>query len=817
MGKKVKLTVLSYEFKHYLNEYLANSVTGEQLSLSKIIEYNNQHSSTELKLYGQGLLIQANESKTLDDPVYIQSRDENLKAARDAIDNILAQNKLDVLLAPADFRLGSFSPPAVAGYPVITIPLDVNTNKIPFGITLHTKGDKDVMLLKVAKLVSDSIKVQRPTPKFIPCCNAINSYQNNWIRLADTFDSNQRPIELQSDSPNVLKEYANPIDLSIIPPKTHDTSTTSCVFNLMTHGFANSYGKPYIGNYTLPACLTQDKQIDQIIMKFVGNVKGRQFDRFGAVYLDGYELLRTTTAEPTEKGIQWNFEKDLSDKIPLFYNERVVTASIGNLVNEIYTGTIYIKIDIVFYLKNKSIMEVENEGESTTVNGENVNDINTNDINTIISQINNDSDSIITNEDVENILNKYNNNNNNNKYSDNDSDNDNDNDNIIHEIISISKGKGQEAWYTINNNQSLIVDINNDNNNNEIVGAELEIFISNHGCDEFWYLNPSNDYALQHGECSNGGYRELQIFLNDQFISNLIPFPTVYTGGITLTLWRPISGLGSFDVPTYRLDLLPFLPLLSNNKLNNKLRFNVVNATEFWLVSGNLHLFKKKNKDTKLITLIPPELKQDIEFSYLNDLEQFHFNIQMKQKNEYNTVYFHLSNNKLQLNIINYNQQLQYQQNLLLKDNLTTSDYLIYYKNQIQLQHLKFNDISINQLNNFNKLNLIPIRKVYELNDHYLLNGKLTQLTTKLNGYNLSSIFNLSSYKKDIKNNQIHLSLSATAYAIRDSLTSSAIGDCNSTASIKAILPTYNPTYCYQRKLTSNHGFYIKDEINFNC
>ncbi|KAI9290575.1 hypothetical protein K502DRAFT_353857 [Neoconidiobolus thromboides FSU 785] len=174
MGKKVKLTVLSYEFKHYLNEYLANSVTGEQLSLSKIIEYNNQHSSTELKLYGQGLLIQANQSKTLDDPVYIQSRDENLKAARDAIDNILAQNKLDVLLAPADFRLGAVTPPAVAGYPVITIPLDVNTNKIPFGITLHTKGDKDVMLLKVAKLVSDSIKVQRPTPKFIPCCTDID-------------------------------------------------------------------------------------------------------------------------------------------------------------------------------------------------------------------------------------------------------------------------------------------------------------------------------------------------------------------------------------------------------------------------------------------------------------------------------------------------------------------------------------------------------------------------------------------------------------------------------------------------------------------
>ncbi|KAI9293585.1 amidase signature enzyme [Neoconidiobolus thromboides FSU 785] len=166
--------VVKYEFKHYLNEYLANFVTGEKLSLSKIIEYNKQNSLKELKSYGQAVLIDANKSNTLDDPIYIKSRDESLKAAKDVIDNILTQNKLDVLLAPADFRFGSYSPAAVAGYPIVTIPLDVNKNKVPFGIALYTKGEKDVMLLKVAKLVTQTLNVKRPTPKFIQCCTDID-------------------------------------------------------------------------------------------------------------------------------------------------------------------------------------------------------------------------------------------------------------------------------------------------------------------------------------------------------------------------------------------------------------------------------------------------------------------------------------------------------------------------------------------------------------------------------------------------------------------------------------------------------------------
>ena len=37
---------------------------------------------------------------------------------------------------------------------------------------------------------------------------------------------------------------------------------------------------------------------DLIVLEFNGNVAGVQFDRFGAMWFGGVELLRTTTPEP---------------------------------------------------------------------------------------------------------------------------------------------------------------------------------------------------------------------------------------------------------------------------------------------------------------------------------------------------------------------------------------------------------------------------------------------------------------------------------------------------------------------------------------
>ena len=36
------------------------------------------------------------------------------------------------------------------------------------------------------------------------------------------------------------------------------------------------------------------------------------------------------------------------------------------------------------------------------------------------------------------------------------------------------------------------------------------------------------------------------------------PFPVIYTGGVCPLLWRPVSGIHSFNIPPYVFDLTPF-------------------------------------------------------------------------------------------------------------------------------------------------------------------------------------------------------------------------------------------------------------------
>jgi hypothetical protein len=78
-------------------------------------------------------------------------------------------------------------------------------------------------------------------------------------------------------------------------------------------------------------------------------VAGVQFDRAGALWLGGVELLRTTTPEPDAPGISWAVDRDLTEYSALFYAPSNATLQIPNTVNDQYTGVIYISAKLVFF------------------------------------------------------------------------------------------------------------------------------------------------------------------------------------------------------------------------------------------------------------------------------------------------------------------------------------------------------------------------------------------------------------------------------------------------------------------------------------
>ncbi|GKV14915.1 hypothetical protein SLEP1_g25717 [Rubroshorea leprosula] len=96
----------------------------------------------------------------------------------------------------------------------------------------------------------------------------------------------------------------------------------------------------------------------------------------------------------------------------------------------------------------------------------------------------------------------------------------------------------------------------------------------------FWHGNPPNDYLLANNltdTAGNGPFREVVVTLDGNVIGAIWPFTVVYTGGINPLLRRPISGIGSFDLPSYDIEITPFLGNMLDGKTHT-LQFRFSNA-----------------------------------------------------------------------------------------------------------------------------------------------------------------------------------------------------------------------------------------------
>ncbi|KAJ1282078.1 hypothetical protein BS78_03G022500 [Paspalum vaginatum] len=111
--------------------------------------------------------------------------------------------------------------------------------------------------------------------------------------------------------------------------------------------------------------------------------------------------------------------------------------------------------------------------------------------------------------------------------------------------------------------------------------AVLEVYVSSHYADEFWYMNTPEQ---------NGPFREVTVRLDGDVVGAVWPFPVIYTGGINPLIWRPITSIGSFNLPTYDVELTPFLGKLLDGE-EHELGFAVTNAQNSWYVDANLHLW----------------------------------------------------------------------------------------------------------------------------------------------------------------------------------------------------------------------------------
>ncbi|KAE8681109.1 Peptide-N4-(N-acetyl-beta-glucosaminyl)asparagine amidase A [Hibiscus syriacus] len=119
----------------------------------------------------------------------------------------------------------------------------------------------------------------------------------------------------------------------------------------------------------------------------------------------------------------------------------------------------------------------------------------------------------------------------------------------------------------------------------------------------------------------NGPFREVLVSLEGEVVGSVWPFTVVYTGGINPPFWRPISGIGSFDLPSYDIEISPFLGNLLDGKMY-ELSFSVTNALNVWYVDANLHLWldskSAKTEGNLLQHVVPLDVSSVLDFKGLN-------------------------------------------------------------------------------------------------------------------------------------------------------------------------------------------------------
>ncbi|KAL6196619.1 hypothetical protein ACLB2K_032233 [Fragaria x ananassa] len=71
-------------------------------------------------------------------------------------------------------------------------------------------------------------------------------------------------------------------------------------------------------------------------------------------------------------------------------------------------------------------------------------------------------------------------------------------------------------------------------------------------------------------------------------------FMKMMSFGINPLLWRPITGIGSYDLPSYDIEITPFLGNILDGK-SHKIGFNVTNALNVWYIDANLHIWLDKH------------------------------------------------------------------------------------------------------------------------------------------------------------------------------------------------------------------------------
>jgi amidase len=173
---KLLLTELKADLASYL-QGLPDGLVPHK-TLADIIAFNTANADRELQYFGQDIFETADKEKGLDDPAYLEALATSRGLATDALNQMFANNKVDVIIAQTNgaawvSSLGkgdAFSGPsasqlpAVAGFPHLTVPMGLSGG-LPIGLSFIGPKWHDHDVLK-AGFAYEQLSKARVAPIF---------------------------------------------------------------------------------------------------------------------------------------------------------------------------------------------------------------------------------------------------------------------------------------------------------------------------------------------------------------------------------------------------------------------------------------------------------------------------------------------------------------------------------------------------------------------------------------------------------------------------------------------------------------------------
>ncbi|KAF3433359.1 hypothetical protein FNV43_RR24461 [Rhamnella rubrinervis] len=366
----------------------------------------------------------------------------------------------------------------------------------------------------------------------------------------------------KSLSPFLLKKNKSQEYFELSVPLPSDQLAPSCTLPILQHSFGNTINSPpFNTTYSPPSDCPLPWS--HVVLEFRAKCKGEQYDRISGLWLGGVELLRTSTAEPTQSGIFWKVHKDISRYYSLLIQSNLtVTVMLENIVNREYTGVYDVEVTFLFYkdifankddvrLPSMSIIGNQNSGW----------------------KLGSETEKLYGNLGIG---------------AEDPSD----------KIIPISDTGERGFWFRIESESDMrFKEIQIPNNTRRAV---VEVYVSFHGNDEFWYSNPPTSYIITNNITTgrvNGAFREIVVTIDGQLVGSEVPLPVIFSGGINPLLWEPVVAIGAFNLPSYDIELTPFLGTLLDGKVH-RIGIGVSDGISYWLVDANLHLWLDHNSPT---------------------------------------------------------------------------------------------------------------------------------------------------------------------------------------------------------------------------